>query len=99
MTPYCIYVLYFQSTDDCAPGFEEQTIDGIPACIGMLYLLIKDFSTIHNSCRPFLLLDVNECTMNNGGCEHICTNTLGSFECSCDSGFVLDDNNLSCNGT
>ena len=44
------------------------------------------------------LLDVNECTKSSDGCEQICTNTVGSFECSCDSGFVLDDNHLSCNG-
>ena len=28
--------------------------------------------------------DVNECLVNNGGCEETCTNTLGSFQCSCD---------------
>ena len=27
--------------------------------------------------------------INNGGCDHICTNTPGSFECSCDTSYIL----------
>ena len=27
--------------------------------------------------------DINECLINNGGCSHSCTNTAGSFQCSC----------------
>ena len=32
--------------------------------------------------------DVNECASNNGGCEQICTDNVGSFECSCRPGFT-----------
>ena len=61
----------------------------------MLHMLIFN----HTYFMPALfLLDVNECTKSSDGCEQNCTNTVGSFECSCDSGFVLDDNHLSCNG-
>ena len=43
--------------------------------------------------------DVNECVAaRNGGCNQTCTNTLGSFECSCDIGYILDTNRRSCNG-
>ena len=27
--------------------------------------------------------DVNECNVKNGGCSHKCTNTKGSYICSC----------------
>ena len=33
--------------------------------------------------------DVNECASNNGGCAHTCTNTEGSFTCSCRTGYEL----------
>ena len=33
--------------------------------------------------------DINECEVNNGGCSHDCTNTLGSYSCSCAHGYVL----------
>ena len=27
--------------------------------------------------------------MHNGGCDHICNDTEGSYECSCDPGYIL----------
>ncbi len=41
-------------------------------------------------------LDTNECTFTNGGCEHYCTNTVGSFICSCLDGYWLDLNGKNC---
>ena len=41
---------------------------------------------------------MNECATNNGGCAHTCTDTVGSFVCSCRTGFVLASNGLGCNG-
>ncbi len=41
-------------------------------------------------------IDVNECSTGNGGCEHVCTNTIGSFSCSCDNGFTLAGDGKSC---
>ncbi|CAI9743505.1 bone morphogenetic 1-like isoform X3 [Octopus vulgaris] len=43
--------------------------------------------------------DIDECANNNGGCNHICVNSPGSYECMCYKGFILenkthcDDNN------
>ena len=31
--------------------------------------------------------DCNECNNYNGGCAHSCTNTYGSYRCTCYSGF------------
>ena len=39
-------------------------------------------------------IDINECNSANGGCEHICTNTIGSFICSCDTSYQLDGNGM-----
>ena len=35
-----------------------------------------------------LLLDIDECSVDKGGCQHICTNTDGSYECSCNAGYT-----------
>ena len=42
--------------------------------------------------------DINECTSNNGNCEHICINTNGSYSCSCYNGYSLDMNRKNCTG-
>ena len=44
------------------------------------------------------MLDIDECTANTDGCEQVCTNNDGSFECSCNSGFTLDSNERTCSG-
>ena len=40
--------------------------------------------------------DVNECTTGSGGCGHICTNSAGSFQCSCNSGYNLAPDGTTC---
>ncbi|XP_071965960.1 uncharacterized protein [Antedon mediterranea] len=32
--------------------------------------------------------DVDECLVNNGGCDHSCENQPGTFRCSCRDGFI-----------
>ena len=43
------------------------------------------------------LLDVNECETDTPPCSHICRNTVGSFNCSCVSGYTLAEDGLTCN--
>ncbi|XP_038149701.1 bone morphogenetic protein 1-like isoform X2 [Cyprinodon tularosa] len=40
--------------------------------------------------------DIDECSTGNGGCQHECVNTFGSYRCQCPSGFMLHDNNHDC---
>lgn len=55
--------------------------------------------------RPSLLAplrfaptDINECLVNNGGCDHFCRNTVGSFECGCRKGYKLLTDERTCQG-
>ena len=47
--------------------------------------------------NPFVS-DKNECNLNNAGCEHVCNNTAGSFNCDCRAGFQLKADKLGCEG-
>ncbi|XP_027042986.1 deleted in malignant brain tumors 1 protein-like [Pocillopora damicornis] len=41
-------------------------------------------------------LDLDECSINNGGCSHHCYNIPGSFYCGCPDGTSMGANNLTC---
>ncbi|CAH1245436.1 SCUBE1 [Branchiostoma lanceolatum] len=46
------------------------------------------------SCQPGYTgtccsTDVNECSSGNGGCDHTCVNTQGSYHCTCQTGYLL----------
>ena len=38
-------------------------------------------------CDMMLSVDIDECRVGNGGCQHYCNNTEGSFNCYCDDGY------------
>ncbi|KAG8435188.1 hypothetical protein GDO86_013215 [Hymenochirus boettgeri] len=40
--------------------------------------------------------DKDECSKENGGCQHECVNTFGSYVCQCKNGFILHENKLDC---
>ena len=42
--------------------------------------------------------DINECSGGSHGCSQICTNTIGSYTCSCNSGYRLGSNGRTCIG-
>ena len=43
--------------------------------------------------------DINECANDSlNGCNQICTNTIGSFFCECNSGYELGDDLMTCSG-
>ena len=42
--------------------------------------------------------DIDECTEGTSGCDHNCTNTDGSYYCTCLDGYVLESDNHTCTG-
>jgi len=56
----------------------------------MFYIVWAYFSS-HN-------VDIDECQTNYGGCVQKCINTDGSYECSCNDGFEMTSDGLTCAG-
>ena len=48
----------------------------------------------------FLLMDadLNECEVDPGQCEQVCVDTIAAYECSCWSGYRLENNSRNCSG-
>ena len=79
---------------DCNIGY--QLDDTLLQCVGMhfWYWFIKcEFYCDLN------IVDIDECAVeSNGGCDHNCTNTEGSYYCSCFIGYELDEDQKGCSG-
>jgi len=43
-----------------------------------------------------IIVDINECLTDNGGCDQICLNTGGSYKCSCNTFFALASDGTTC---
>ncbi|XP_076359176.1 uncharacterized protein LOC143251821 [Tachypleus tridentatus] len=68
--------------------------------------LCKQTSDGHYYCEcetgyegKYCQFDVDECLSANGGCSYMCTNTPGSFFCSCPNDMKLGDDGLKCIAT
>lgn len=91
----------------CPPGYEVQN----DQCIGkehkhggteILKCRLDVFKTSALTHPPpyFPFPDINECEVEPNICQYgSCTNTPGSFQCTCQPGFVLSDNKRRCYGT
>ena len=45
-----------------------------------------------------IVVDVDECLTDNGGCTQTCNNIDGSYQCSCQDGYQLDSDDHTCIG-
>lgn len=50
------------------------------------------------SFTSFFFLDIDECLNNFDSCDQNCTNTNGSYYCSCIDGYRLNNDTYSCDG-
>ena len=59
---------------------------------------LKGNQTLHKF--TFLIcVDINECIEETDDCAQNCINTNGSYICSCNTGYYIDIDGRSCNGT
>ncbi|XP_067946456.1 fibrillin-1-like [Watersipora subatra] len=87
-----------QDVDECVTGDNAcstatSTCENLPDGQGYICDCNDGFLT---SADGVTCEDVNECLMNNGGCDDECTNTIGSRSCGCSSGFKLAADGSSC---
>ena len=69
--------------------FEIKIIVFYALCLVIIYSILKINLII-------IYLDKDECAVSNGGCQHECRNTVGSYECSCHNGYMLHENKHDC---
>ena len=50
------------------------------------------------SIKFCFFVDIDECLYRATGCEQNCSNTVGSFECTCNKGFHLNMDAKTCRG-
>ena len=52
----------------------------------------------HRCFYLHFILDINECEINNGGCDQKCLNTAGTYQCDCFEGFIYNSTTKECKG-
>lgn len=84
-------------------NIEEQELVRIATAPGALNVIqVNTFSDLHAQIDNIIakvcesIDDVNECLVDNGGCEHLCVNTYTAFYCECNSGWTLSADTTSC---
>ncbi|XP_017846556.1 dorsal-ventral patterning protein tolloid isoform X3 [Drosophila busckii] len=56
----------------------------------------SDKSIQRSGFAAVFFTDIDECAVNNGGCQHECRNTIGSYLCFCHNGYSLHENGHDC---
>ncbi|KAF6023802.1 SCUBE3 [Bugula neritina] len=84
-----------QDVDECQAEADNECDITTTVCVNTAFSYRCDCKTgytqddgSHFSCK-----DVDECSVDNGGCAGTCVNTDGSYECSCPSGTRITENN------
>ncbi|WAQ93513.1 EGFL8-like protein [Mya arenaria] len=91
----------YQLIKQCCPNYEGSSCD-TPLCSGENSCQNGGTCISANNCtclegfEPPICEDKNECNTENGGCSHNCTNRHGAFECSCNDGYVINNDNKTC---
>ena len=48
--------------------------------------------------KNHIIADVDECSEETDECTQNCDNTIGSYVCSCNDGFIIDVDRRTCDG-
>uniref|UniRef100_A0A8C4QUT2 Metalloendopeptidase n=1 Tax=Eptatretus burgeri TaxID=7764 RepID=A0A8C4QUT2_EPTBU len=56
----------------------------------------SDHSASKRGFKARFFTDRDECVRDNGGCKHLCINTVGSYSCRCHAGYTLHPNRHDC---
>ena len=56
------------------------------------------FSHFKICCIKTVISDIDECVLSTDDCEHMCTNSIGGYNCSCHSGYTLEGDMKNCTG-
>eukprot|EP00058_Branchiostoma_floridae_P014629 XP_002600117.1 hypothetical protein BRAFLDRAFT_66626 [Branchiostoma floridae] len=83
----CPYLLGENCTYPCSPGYRVISGD----VITRICTADGSWTEPHLFCQ-----EMDECLTQNGGCSQTCTNTIGSYSCSCSEGFALDGDGHTC---
>ncbi|KAI6653409.1 Fibrillin-2-like [Oopsacas minuta] len=86
LTDVSNYVNCTKNYFPCVNGFNVVNSSGCE-CIEAGYQI----ETETNTC-----VDIDECSLNSINCSQICTNTVGSYSCSCNPGYTLDSDMYTC---
>ena len=60
--------------------------------------MVNSFNGWAVSYLVLFVIDVDECSMTESPCSQDCSNTDGSFVCSCTNGYTLDSDGRACIG-
>ena len=82
----------------CYPGFE--ILNDNRTCVGKFDANDTSICCYLQCVMYFVLLfeDIDECARNISGCNQNCTNTNGSYFCSCYPGYEIENDNKTCIG-
>ena len=80
----CVYVVNSRKFASAKNSLLDYTV----CCNGVVFTLPV--------CMCVVIVDINECAEYNGGCEHNCTNTNGSYSCICRAGYKLTEDEHNC---
>ena len=64
-------------------------------------ILPTDFTSSHYiNITPLIFTPsaTSECDIDNGGCDHYCTETINNYTCSCYPGYTLQLDGHTCTG-
>ena len=66
----------------------------------MVHQLVSKFSMamIETVLLIYTIIDIDECSEGIDRCAQNCHNAVGSYACSCDDGYRINEDGRTCNG-